>query len=37
MALFPRHGRTADSLLRCADDAMYRVKNGEGGFLLYSD
>ena len=37
VALFPRHGLTADSLLRCADEAMYRVKNGEGGFLLYSD
>ena len=37
VAFSPRHGRTAESLLRCADEAMYRVKNGEGGFLLYSD
>lgn len=36
VALFPRHGLTADSLLRCADKAMYRIKNGKGGFLLYS-
>ncbi len=37
VALFPRHGLTADSLLRCADEAMYRVKNGERFFLLYSE
>ncbi|MEA4951389.1 MAG: diguanylate cyclase [Aminivibrio sp.] len=36
VAISPRHGRTAESLLRCADEAMYRVKNGEGGFLLFS-
>lgn len=37
VAFSPRHGRTAESLLRCADEAMYRIKNGEGGFLLYSE
>ncbi len=36
VALCPRHGHTAEELLRCADKAMYMVKNGNGGFLLYS-
>lgn len=37
VGISPRHGRTAESLLRCADEAMYRLKNGEGGFLPHSE
>jgi len=38
ISLFPEHGEDAESLLRKADTAMYRVKNGaRNGFLLYSE
>jgi len=30
ISLFPEHGRTADTLLQCADRAMYRSKSGGG-------
>ena len=38
ISLFPEHGEDAESLLRKADTAMYRVKNGtQNGYRLYSD
>ena len=37
-ALFPSHGKDADSLMRNADIAMYRVKNkGRNGIAVYDE
>jgi len=37
IAVYPRDGETADTLLRHADIAMYKVKeNGKNGFKFYS-
>jgi diguanylate cyclase (GGDEF)-like protein len=30
IALYPEHGSSGEALLRHADEAMYRVKRGEG-------
>lgn len=35
VALFPLHAQDADSLLRCADDAMYVAKRSGLGSLMY--
>jgi len=36
--LFPEHGEDAENLLRKADAAMYRVKNGaQNGYHLHSE
>ncbi|MFZ0159135.1 MAG: bifunctional diguanylate cyclase/phosphodiesterase [Kineosporiaceae bacterium] len=37
VALAPGHARTATSLLRCADEAMYAAKATDGGIRLYDD
>ncbi len=38
MAFFPRHGDTADALISCADQAMYRTKErGRNGYCVFSD
>ncbi|GIX31845.1 MAG: GGDEF domain-containing protein [Porticoccaceae bacterium] len=38
VALYPQHGADADSLLRSADAAMYRVKaGGKGGAALFDE
>jgi diguanylate cyclase (GGDEF)-like protein len=38
ISLFPDHGEDAETLLRKADTAMYRVKNGaRNGYLLHSE
>lgn len=37
IAIYPRDGETADTLIRNADIAMYKVKgNGKNGFQVYS-
>lgn len=35
LALFPDHGEDADTLLRCADVAMYAAKHRNAGYLFY--
>ena len=35
IACFPDHGENSDSLLRCADVAMYRAKSGASGAVIY--
>ncbi len=35
IALFPKHGEDADTLLRRADSAMYAAKRGRGGSAFY--
>lgn len=35
VALFPRHGRDLDALMRLADAALYRAKRGGGGAALH--
>ncbi|MGZ8180996.1 MAG: EAL domain-containing protein [Methylobacter sp.] len=37
IALYPLDGLTGDELLKCADIAMYRVKNRGGGYCFYSN
>ncbi len=38
ISLFPDHGEDAETLLRKADAAMYRIKDGDkNGYLLYSE
>ncbi|WP_052130878.1 GGDEF domain-containing protein [Erwinia typographi] len=35
-AVYPKHGETADELMKCADMAMYQKKlNGKNGFLMF--
>lgn len=36
IALYPRDGTTADALLKTADAAMYRAKQGEENYCFYS-
>jgi len=36
VAAFPHHGAEADTLLRCADVAMYMAKRAGGGIAVYS-
>ncbi len=36
IALFPENGGDADTLLRCADVAMYVAKQTRGGYALYA-
>jgi diguanylate cyclase (GGDEF)-like protein len=35
IALFPEHGQDKESLIRCADIAMYNAKKNSGGYKLY--
>jgi diguanylate cyclase (GGDEF)-like protein/PAS domain S-box-containing protein len=36
IALFPKHGVTSDTLLRCADQALYKAKNlGRGAHVVW--
>lgn len=37
VAICPQHGTTAESLLTCADAAMYAAKRGQRGFAFYGD
>ncbi|TAN64303.1 MAG: sensor domain-containing diguanylate cyclase [Magnetospirillum sp.] len=37
IALFPRHGTSAESLLKAADGAMYRVKHATKGAIAMAD
>ncbi len=37
LALAPDHALDAQDLLRCADSAMYRAKEGGGGIVAHSD
>ena len=38
IAFFPRHSDTADSLISCADQAMYHAKQkGRNGYCFFSD
>ena len=37
VALFPEHGTDAESLFKCADEAMYEVKNaGRNGYRIHA-
>lgn len=38
VSLYPRHGNTAEGLMKCADTAMYVAKRGgKGRFVLFRD
>ncbi len=38
VALYPQNGADADTLFKCADEAMYEVKNaGRNGYRFYGD
>ncbi len=35
ISIYPENGKTSESLLRCADVAMYQAKENTGGFAFY--
>lgn len=38
LAAYPEHGKTPDDLIRCADQALYKVKHeGRNRGSIYSD
>jgi diguanylate cyclase (GGDEF)-like protein len=37
IATFPKDGATAEGLIKCADDAMYRAKRNHSGFAYFSE
>lgn len=38
ISLFPKHGTTADEIVKCADQAMYMAKKqGKNKYVLYND